>query len=69
MNDIHKALWGDLDSGQTFKAASDHALFWKQIQIGWKYSHVIQRVSEGTNAPNVLSGRGLQRTKKNLGLS
>lgn len=43
---FHKAFWGDLDAGQTFKAASDHALFWKQIQIGWKYSHVIQRVSE-----------------------
>lgn len=43
---FHKAFWGDLDSGQTFKAASDHALFWKQIQIGWKYSHAIQRVSE-----------------------
>lgn len=25
-------------------------------------------MSEGTNVPNVLTGRGLQRTKKNLGL-
>lgn len=65
---FHKVAWVDLDFAQTFKAASDHALFWKQIQIGWKYSHVTQKVSEGTNVPNVLTGRGLQRTKKNLGL-
>lgn len=61
---FHKAFWGDLRSAWTFKAASDHTLFWKQIQIGWKYSHVTQRVSDGTNVSNVLSGRGLQRTKK-----
>ena len=69
MDDISQSRLRILDSGQTFQAASDHALFWKHIQIGWKYSHVTQKVSEGTNVPNVLTGRRLQRTKKNLGLS